>query len=87
MSLSPVKFSIIPYLLLGFLFVICSSSIIIIDNEDDYALDNYIRYDDYTYNDSIKTVLLYNTRNEMSYPIISLNGNEKIKLSNFRPFF
>ena len=80
MSLPLVKFSIIPSLLLGFVFIICSSSIII-DNEDDYALDNYIRYDDYTYNDSIKTVLLYNTRNEMSYPIISLNGNEKIKLS------
>ena len=78
MSLNLVKLSTLSTLLLGFIFFICSASILI---DDDYARDNYIRYDDYTYDDSIKTVLLYNTRNEMSYPIISLNGNEKIKLS------
>ena len=77
MSLNPVKISTLSTLLLGFIFLICSASILI---DDDYAHDNYIRYDDYTYDDSIKTVLIYNTRNEMSYPIISLNGNEKIKL-------
>ncbi len=47
---------------------------------DDYALENHIRYDDYIYNDSIKTVLLYNTRSELSYPIINLNSGEKIQL-------
>jgi len=51
------------------------------NDDDEYAQDNYIRYDDYTYDDSIKTVLLYNLRNEMSYPIISFNSDDKIKLS------
>ncbi|MDG1477161.1 MAG: DUF5103 domain-containing protein, partial [Vicingaceae bacterium] len=59
----------------------CSSYIFRQLDDDDYALENFIRYDDYTYDDSIKTVLLYNMRNEMSYPIMSLNGNEQIKLS------
>ncbi len=74
------QFTTISTVLLGLIFVICSSNQII-DDDDDYIIENYIRYDDHIYDDSIKTVLLFNTRNEMSYPIISLNGGETIKLS------
>ncbi|MBL4670320.1 MAG: DUF5103 domain-containing protein, partial [Flavobacteriales bacterium] len=79
MKIHFIKLTSITFLLLGVIFIICSSAQLIDDN--DYAIENHIRYDDYTYDDSIKTVLLFNTRNEMSYPIISLSGNETIKLS------
>ena len=79
MKIHFIKLTSITFLLLGVIFIICSSAQLIDDN--DYAIENYIRYDDYTYDDSIKTVVLFNTRNEMSYPIISLSGNETIKLS------
>ena len=75
-----IKFFTIISFLLGSIFILCSSHQFI-DDEDDYAQDNYIRYDDYTYDDSIKSVLLYNTRFEMSYPIIPLSGGETLKLS------
>lgn len=48
---------------------------------EDYAQDNYIRYDDFIYNDSVKTVLLHNTSSELSYPIIALNSDDKLELS------
>jgi len=51
------------------------------EGDDDYADDNHLRYDDYTYNDSIKSVLLYNSRSALTYPIIPINGDEIIKLS------
>lgn len=51
------------------------------DTTDIYANDNYLRYDDYTYNKNIKTVLLYNLRDELSYPTLPLNSSEKLKLS------
>lgn len=74
------KLSAISSLFLGIIFFICSSHKFI-TLDDDYASDNYIRYDDYIYDDSIKTVLLFNTRDEMSYPMIGLNSGDKIKLS------
>ncbi|PCJ23149.1 MAG: hypothetical protein COA97_12215 [Flavobacteriales bacterium] len=76
-----LRFSIISVITLGVVFTICSSAKLVDKNEDDYALENFIRYDDYIYDDSIKTVLLFNTRSEMTYPIISLNSGETIKLS------
>ncbi len=51
------------------------------NNDDDYAETNFFRYDDYIYDDSIKTVLLFNPASELSYPILSLTGNDKLKLS------
>ena len=80
MGIHLLKLSAITTLITGCIFVICSSHQII-DNDDDYALENYIRYDDYIYDDSIKTVLLYNSHSQMSYPIINMNGNETIMLS------
>ena len=49
--------------------------------DDEYANDNFLRYDDYTYDDSIKSVLLYNKRSTLSYPILPLEGNEVLQLS------
>lgn len=51
------------------------------DDDQDYANDNYLRYDDYTYDDSIRSVLLFNNRSVLSYPIIPLNSNEVLQLS------
>jgi len=56
--------------------VFCQSK----NSVDEYANDNYLRYDDFTYNDSIKTVLLYNEKSELSYPIIPINGQEHLVL-------
>jgi hypothetical protein len=65
---------------MGVVLVLSSSSRMVVMEEDDYATENYLRYDDYTYDDSIKSVLLYNARNELSYPIIGLNGGELLQL-------
>jgi len=51
------------------------------DDDDDYANDSFLRYEDYTYDDSIKSVLLYNKRSVLSYPILPINGNEALELS------
>lgn len=64
------------YILLIALFSLILSSY----KPDEYAADNYLRYDDYVYHDSVKTVLLHNTLSELSYPIINLNSGEKLKL-------
>ena len=49
--------------------------------DDDYAVEKFMRYDDFIYDDSIKTVLLYNTRSELSYPIFLLASGEYLHLS------
>lgn len=49
--------------------------------QDDYINDNALRFEDKVYDDKIKSVQLYNTKDEMSYPIISHSGNEQLKLS------
>ena len=50
------------------------------DSVDDYIETNYLRFDDYTYNNKIKSVQFFNTKNIMSYPIMSLDGGDKLKL-------
>ena len=75
-----LKLSTTSLLILGTVFIICSSPKII-PIDDAYALENYIKYDDFIYDDSIKTVLLHNVNAQMSYPIFSLNGNQGVKLS------
>ncbi len=67
-------------ILLGFVFVICSAHQPI-DDKDDYIVEDFMRYDDFIYDDSIKTALLFNTRSEMSYPILSIGSKEAIQLS------
>jgi hypothetical protein len=66
--------------ILGTVFFICSAQQDI-NNEEDYAVENHIRYEDYIYDDSIKTVLLHHLTSQMSYPIFNIKGNESIQLS------
>lgn len=58
-----------------------------IDTIDDYAATNFLRYDDFTYAQNLKTVLFYNSKNVMSYPILHLSSADKLKLSfdDFNP--
>src|SRR5690606_10265595 len=50
------------------------------DSVSDYVESNYLRFDDYTYHNKIKSVQFFNTKNVMSYPIMSLDGGDKLKL-------
>ena len=49
--------------------------------EDEYYKKNYFRYEDYIYNDNIKTVLLYKEGFALAPPLIQLGSSEKLKLS------
>lgn len=51
------------------------------NTDDDYFDPSFTRYDDYTYDKNIKSVLLYNAANEMSYPFLALNSGQRLKLS------
>jgi hypothetical protein len=51
------------------------------NEEDDYVNDNALRYDDYTYKPTIKTVQLYGTQWEFSPPLIEKNTAEQLQLS------
>jgi type 9 secretion system plug protein len=76
------QFKYSSYILLILIVVIGSSfSNGFFFDDDDYANDNFIRYDDFTYNDSIKTVLLYNYKSQLLPPIIPLSGKEHLILS------
>ncbi len=48
---------------------------------DDYYKKNFFRYEDYTYNDKIKTVVLCKDGFALSPPVIQLGTDEKLKLS------
>ena len=49
--------------------------------DDDYYKKNFFRYEDYTYDDNIKTILLYKEGFELAPPLIQLGSDEKIHLS------
>lgn len=49
--------------------------------EDDYYKKNFFRCEDYTYDDNIKTILLYKEGFELSPPLIKLGSDERIHLS------
>ena len=49
-------------------------------NGDDYFKPDYLRFEDHTYVDYVKTALLENEGQAMSNPIISLNGTDKLRL-------
>lgn len=51
------------------------------DTIEEYADSNFVRNDDFAYNNKIKSVLFFNTINVMSYPILNLGGSDKLKLS------
>ncbi len=45
-----------------------------------YSSAVQLRYDDYVYEDSIKTVLLFQKGNSLSYPVLRLNSGDKLVL-------
>ncbi len=49
--------------------------------DDDYVNDNVLRYDDYIYKPSIKTVQIHESSWDYAAPIINLNSGEQIELS------
>src|SRR6185503_7312999 len=49
--------------------------------DDDYVNDNALRYDDYAYKPTIKTVQLYGTQWEFSPALIEMNSDEQLQLS------
>jgi len=62
-------------------FLYSSDIIIPADTIVDYYDNNHLRYEDFVYKENIKTILIYRDGWELSYPIIKLNSNDKIKLS------
>lgn len=51
------------------------------DTSDDYYTDNFLRYDNHTYQKNIKTVQLINKAAEMSSPMIRFNSDDQLRLS------
>lgn len=49
--------------------------------EDDYYKKNFLRYEDYTYRDNVKTILFYKEGFELSPPLIQSGSDEKLLLS------
>jgi hypothetical protein len=49
--------------------------------EDDYYKKTFLRYEDYTYKENIKTILFYKDGFELSPPLIQLGSDEKLLLS------
>lgn len=49
--------------------------------KDDYYRAKRIRYEDYVYEDRIRTVQFYNTREEQSMPVLTLGTDEKLILT------
>lgn len=48
--------------------------------EQDYAKENFLRYEDYTYKENIETVQLYKMGDQLSPPVLFLRANEKLEL-------
>ena len=48
---------------------------------DDYFRPDYLQFDNVIYKNNIKTVLLSPVGNELGFPIIAFNSNEKLNLS------
>src|SRR3990172_2462469 len=48
---------------------------------DEYYKKEYPRFENYIYKDNIKTALLHKEGWQLSFPVIELNSNEKVKLS------
>jgi hypothetical protein len=51
------------------------------EGDDDYVNDKVLKYDDYVYRSSIRTVQFHESSWDYSAPVISLNGGEQLRLS------
>jgi hypothetical protein len=60
---------------------LCISQKIIDSTKNDYVVTSDIRYEDYVYLPTIKTVQLHDESFDMSQPIINIESDEKLKLS------
>ena len=68
-------FSIAPYIL-NIMLPVNSFS----QDGEEYFKDNFLRYEDFVYNENIKTVMLSQVGFELSAPIIRLNTEDKLLL-------
>ena len=65
-----------------FLTIIINSVVSFSQEEsDDYFNENHLRYQNYIYKDSIKSVLLYREGWELSYPALNIGSSERLTLS------
>ena len=64
-----------------FLFTLSSRSQVTDTIVDDYYNANYLRYENYTYKNNIKTILFHKEGWELTPPLIALNSGDKLKLS------
>ena len=51
------------------------------NNKDDYYFKDFLRYENYTYSNNVKTVMLHPQRDELSHPIIKLGREDVFQLS------
>jgi len=51
------------------------------NTEEDYFSNQFLRYEDFVYNENIKTVQLYKNGWPLAEPIIEMGTNEKLKLT------
>jgi len=51
------------------------------NRDSEYFRENYLRFEDYVYNNSIKTILFHKEGWELATPIIQLHSDEKLELS------
>jgi len=65
------------FLLLSILTIVSFSQ----EDNNDYFDENHLRYEDYIYKDSIKSVLIYREGWELSYPAIGLYADERLTIS------
>ncbi len=50
------------------------------EENEEYYIDNHLRYEDYVYQDSIKSVKIFREGWELTYPFINLNSNDQVTL-------
>src|SRR5687767_11585933 len=68
-----------PKYYLSFLLVLLA--IPVLSQEDDYAGDNVLRYEDFVYKPNIQTVQLHETSWEFAQPLLQFNSGQQLELS------
>lgn len=63
------------------IFLLSFSFIRAQNGDEDYYSEDYIRYNNHTYTDSIKTIQLHKKGWELGYPIMNIESNDKMQLS------
>jgi len=63
-----------------FLYLFITSLFLFAQNDDEYFADSKLRYENFIYKENIKSVLLENNSQQLSYPYIALNSEETLRL-------